>query len=123
MSYVVDPGKVLRKFCKLLTELDDPQIILQDFDAPDHLKQTMIALYNFVPLYCPSCSSPTRLDRIDNILTGKFEAHQALSCTICGVMFQLADKTDLLRAATASGGDMVEYYIDDQQEDAQTSLN
>jgi hypothetical protein len=29
-------------------------------------------------------------------------------------MFQLATKTDLLRAATASGGDLVEYFIDDE---------
>jgi len=29
-------------------------------------------------------------------------------------MYQLASKTDLLRAATASGGDMVEYFIDDE---------
>jgi len=32
-------------------------------------------------------------------------------------MFQLATKTDLLRAATASGGDLVEYYIDDEEDE------
>ena len=73
----------------------------------------MIALYSFVPLYCPSCGSPTRLDRADNALSGKYQAHQALSCSICGVMFQLTTKTDLLLAATASGRDLVKYYVDD----------
>jgi hypothetical protein len=73
----------------------------------------MIALYNLVPLYCPSCGTPTRLDRADNALSGKYQAHQALSCTICGVMFQHATQTDVLRAATASGGDLVEYFIEE----------
>ena len=26
----------------------------------------MLALYNFLPLYCLSCGTPTRLDRADN---------------------------------------------------------
>ena len=76
----------------------------------------MIALYTFIPLYCPSCGTPTRLDRIDNVLSGKYQAYQALSWPICGVMLQLATKTDLLRAATASGGDLVEYYISEDEE-------
>jgi hypothetical protein len=40
-------------------------------------------------------------------------AHQALNCVICGVMYQLASQTDILRAATASGGDMLEYFMDE----------
>jgi len=74
----------------------------------------MIALYNFIPLYCPSCGTPTRLERADNPMSGKFKAHQALSCAICGVMYQLADQKDILRAATASGGDILEYFVDDE---------
>ena len=46
-------------------------------------------------------------------MSGKFKAHQALDCAICGVMYQLASQTDILRAATASGGDMVEYFMDE----------
>ena len=76
----------------------------------------MIALYNSIPLYCPSCGTPTRLERVDNPMSGKFKAHQALSCAICGIMYQLASQTDILRAATASGGDMVEYFVDDDDE-------
>jgi hypothetical protein len=30
-------------------------------------------------------------------------------------MYQLASKTDLLRVATASGGDLVEYFIEDDE--------
>jgi len=51
---------------------------------------------------------------MDNVLAGKYQARQTINCSICGLMFQLATKTDLLRAATASGGDLVEYYIDDE---------
>ena len=76
----------------------------------------MIALYTFIPLYCPSCGTPTRLDRIDNALSGMYQAHQSQKCSIGGVMFQLATKADLLRAATASGGDLVEYFIEDDDE-------
>ena len=71
----------------------------------------MLAFYNFYPLYCPSCGTPTRLERADNLLSGKFKAHQALSSPICGVMYQLSDNTVMFRAATASGGDLVEYYL------------
>jgi hypothetical protein len=44
---------------------------------------------------------------------GNFKARQALSCAICGVLYQLDDQTDTLRAATASGGDLLEYFLDD----------
>ena len=66
----------------------------------------MIALYTFIPLYCPSWGSPTRLDRMEDVLSGKCDAPQPLDCLICGVMFQLATKTDLLRAAIVSSGDL-----------------
>ena len=73
----------------------------------------MIALYNFIPIYCPSCGTPTRLDRVDNPMSGKLKAHQALVCPICGIMYQLAGRTELLRAATASGGDLIDYYVEE----------
>jgi hypothetical protein len=38
--------------------------------------EKMIAFYNFVPLYCPSCDTPTRLDRMENTLIGKYQAHR-----------------------------------------------
>ena len=55
-----------------------------------------------------------RLDRVENSIAGKFKAKQALSCAICGVMYQLADNTDLFRSSTASGGDLVEYFVDEE---------
>ena len=83
----------------------------------------MIALYNFIPLYCPSCGTPTRLERADNPMSGKFKAHQTLSCAICGVMYQLADQKDILRAATASGGDMLGYFLDGEDPSEESSKN
>lgn len=73
----------------------------------------MIAIYNFIPLYCPSCGTLTRLERADNPISGKFKAHQTLDCEICGVTYQLAGQSDILRAATASGGDMLEHFMDE----------
>jgi hypothetical protein len=45
----------------------------------------MIALYNFLPLYCPICGTPTRLDRIDNPLAIKVKAKNAVSCLLYGM--------------------------------------
>jgi hypothetical protein len=46
-------------------------------------------------------------------LVGKY---QVLNCAVCGVMFQLAEQKDVLRAATASGGIMIEDFVDDEPE-------
>jgi putative salt-induced outer membrane protein YdiY len=73
----------------------------------------MIALYNFLPLYCPSCGTPTRLDHTEYMLRGKFKAKQALSFGVCGLRYQLVDNTELFRAVTASRGDLVWYFVDD----------
>ena len=73
----------------------------------------MLAIYNFYLLYCPTCGTPTHHERADNLLSGKFKAHQALSCAIWGVMYQLADNKDIFRAATASGGDLLDYFVDE----------
>lgn len=49
----------------------------------------MLDLNDFLPLYYPSCDTPTRLDRVDNPLAGKFKAKQADVCAICGIMWRL----------------------------------
>jgi len=67
--------------------------------------------------------TPTKLDRVENAFIGKYQARQTLSCSICGVMYQFASKTDLLRAATVSGGDLVEYFIEDDDEVDDRRLN
>jgi hypothetical protein len=38
-------------------------------------------------------------------------------------MYQLASKTDLLRAATASDGDLAEYFIEDNDEVYDSQFN
>jgi hypothetical protein len=47
----------------------------------------MLALYNFLPLYNPSCDIPTRPDSVDNPLASKFKAKQAASWATCGIMY------------------------------------
>ncbi len=54
----------------------------------------MLALYTFIPLYCPSCGIPTRLDSADNAMSGKFKAHQALTCVPARCMDRLAEGYD-----------------------------
>jgi hypothetical protein len=83
----------------------------------------MIALYNFIPLYCPSCDTPTCLDHADNVLRGKYQAHQAISCLICGVMYQLSTNINLLRAATSTGWDMVDYLVEHDEDEGSGTLN
>jgi hypothetical protein len=83
----------------------------------------LLALYNFLPLYCPSCGPPTRLDRADSTLAGKFKAKQADVCTTSGIIYQLADKSDILRAATASCVDMIEFFLDEDDQADEGKLN
>ncbi|KAA3644147.1 MAG: hypothetical protein DWQ07_18730 [Chloroflexi bacterium] len=73
----------------------------------------MIYLSNFVPLYCPSCGTPTRFERVDNPNAARFKASQALDCPICGVHFQFADRKEILRAATLAGGDLLDMMMGD----------
>jgi hypothetical protein len=47
-------------------------------------------------------------------MVGNFKANQALSCAICGVKYQPADNTEIFRAATASGGDLAKYFVEDE---------
>jgi hypothetical protein len=60
---------------------------------------------------------------VDNPLAGKFKGKQAEVCATCGIRYQLVDETDLLRAATASGGDLVEYFIGEEDQAKQGKLN
>lgn len=76
----------------------------------------MLAILNFTPLYCPSCGTPTRLDPSGNYEFAIFKAHKTLNCGNCGAIYQLADRTDILRAAMASRGDMVEYFVGDDEQ-------
>jgi hypothetical protein len=39
------------------------------------------------------------------------------------VIYQLTTKTELLRVATVSGGDMLEYFVDDEEGEEKGKLN
>lgn len=71
----------------------------------------MIFLLNFVPYFCPSCGTSTGFDNITNPDLDTFNRYHAITCPICQTIFQKADEVDLLRAATASGGDLLEYFM------------
>ena len=55
----------------------------------------MLALYNFLPLYCPSCGTPTRLDRVDNPMSGKFKAKQTRLLVATDVLSRGIDIKDI----------------------------
>ncbi len=76
----------------------------------------MIALYTFVPLFCPGCGTPTRLDQADNPEVARFNAFQALNCPVCGTMYQKVRRALAFRAAVASEGDLLEYYRNEKPE-------
>jgi hypothetical protein len=57
----------------------------QTLDASLREENSRLALTG---LYYPSCGTPTRLDRVDNPMAGKFKAEQVVSRSICGNMYQ-----------------------------------
>lgn len=74
----------------------------------------MIYLVSFVPLYCPSCGTATRLERVDNPNTDRFKAKHALDCPTCGVRFQFADRASLLRTAMLVDGTLLDDILGDE---------
>jgi transcription elongation factor Elf1 len=74
----------------------------------------MIYLTEFIPSFCPSCGSPTKLNFPNNPDLKSFKEYQTMTCGSCGVMFQRVHKKDLLMAATASGGDMLDFFLDER---------
>lgn len=77
----------------------------------------MIALFDFVPRYCPNCGKDTRLlrpateaERRNGITSyGDFLAGASHACLSCGMKYQYADKAEMLKAAANSGGDLKQY--------------
>ena len=88
--------------------------LAQSVGGPFRFCFLMIALYTFVPLYCPGCGTPTRLDRVDNLDVARFNAFQALTCPICMTIYQKVRRTQALRAAVASDGDLLDYFLDEE---------
>lgn len=65
----------------------------------------MIALYDFIPRYCPNCGQPTGFIN-DPAHVADFSGYFSFDCTSCGVVFQKAHTRQLLRLARESGGDL-----------------
>ena len=72
----------------------------------------MIAVLNYIPYTAHLAVPPRAL----TAPTNRKLPSSALSCGISGAMYQLAERTDILRAVTASGGDMVDYFVGDDEE-------
>lgn len=65
----------------------------------------MIALFDFIPRYCPSCGLPT-LVRTDPASLADYSSHLSFFCSHCDLIFQKAFTRELVRAARLSGGDL-----------------
>lgn len=64
----------------------------------------MIALFDFVPQFCPNCGEPIlRGDKRD------YMTRCSHVCLDCGLHFQLAVRKHILVAASQSGGDLEKY--------------
>jgi transposase-like protein len=81
----------------------------------------MKTLYDFVPMYCPSCGEPTgfrslaqnkfsiddNLRRTYNGMIREFiESRVSYACHECQMKFQYAPTDTILKAADDAGGDM-----------------
>ncbi|HEY5572351.1 MAG TPA: hypothetical protein VIK64_04970 [Anaerolineales bacterium] len=65
----------------------------------------MIALYDFVPRYCPYCGQATAV-MDEPSCVADFSSNFSFACTSCGVIYQKAHTRQLLRLARESGGDL-----------------
>lgn len=65
----------------------------------------MIALYDFVPRYCPYCGQATAVME-DPACVADFSSNFSFTCTGCGVVYQKAHTRQLLRLARERGGDL-----------------
>lgn len=65
----------------------------------------MIALYDFIPRYCPYCGSTTEV-MDDPGCIADFSGYFSFRCGSCGVTYQKAHTRQLLRLARESGGDL-----------------
>lgn len=70
----------------------------------------MIALYDFIPRYCPHCGQQTHLTH-DPAYVADFSGYFSFDCTGCGLVFQKAHTRQLLRLARESGGDLIRNVV------------
>lgn len=62
----------------------------------------MIALFDFVPTYCPNCGTKLNL--------GADYLRKASHTCKCGMGFQLAEHEPMIQAAEKSGGDLGNWH-------------
>ena len=68
-----------------------------------------IALYNFVPHYCPQCGKEIKFILVP-YAWADFTAQKSHTCPACGTKYQFVQDTDLLlRTADEAGGDLHEW--------------
>jgi rubredoxin len=65
----------------------------------------VIALYDFIPRYCPHCGQQTGFIN-DPAHVADFSGYFSFDCVNCGLVFQKAHTRQLLRLARESGGDL-----------------
>jgi hypothetical protein len=79
----------------------------------------MIALFDFIPRNCPSCGTLLHLNNGTPGKITKFKSYQADTCPGCGLKYQLSKQKDILRAATATGGNLIELMVDSSPDDGE----
>lgn len=65
----------------------------------------MIALYDFIPRYCPYCGQATSVTS-DPASVADFSSRFSFRCGHCNLVYQKAHTRQLLRLARESGGDL-----------------
>lgn len=65
----------------------------------------MIALYDFIPRYCPYCGQATSVTG-DPASVADFSSGFSFRCAHCNLVYQKAHSRQLLRLARESGGDL-----------------
>lgn len=68
----------------------------------------MIAVYDFIPLYCPNCAAPTGIAQRNIPADGDYLVGASSQCT-CGLMFAYVPTSLILEAATKAKSDLPRY--------------
>ena len=70
-----------------------------------------MALFNFVPRICPACGVALEINT-EAVKLAEYYVFEAAVCPGCGLKYQYVRQVDLLRAATASGGNLIDLLMD-----------
>lgn len=66
----------------------------------------MLALFDFLPKFCPNCGREIELlrDKTD------YQSFCSFTCNKCRMLYQRAEMEHIVKAAMDSGGDLKFYY-------------